>query len=89
MGPIVAECAKDYADKSIAFVTFDFTDGETKKAAAAAAKKYQVEELFNKRAPGTGFVLLYDTANKRVLTTLSARNNSEEWHAAIDTALGG
>ena len=89
MGPIVEECTKDYADKSIEFVTFDFTTKETTQAAAARAKALGVEGLFNENAGNTGFLLLYDTSANKVVTRLSADDSTEGWHAAIDNALGG
>lgn len=88
MGPIVDECKRDYAGKSIKFVTFDFTTADTKARSKAAARANGVGNIYKSKGPGTGFVLLYDTESKKVVATLSMRNSIEEWHAAIDQALG-
>ena len=88
MGPIVKECEKDYADKSVEFVTFDFTSQETTAAAEAKAKELGVEQIYADKAPKTGFVLLYDTAAQKTVGTLSAQQSTEQWQVAIDDVLG-
>ena len=89
MGPIVKELASVYADKSIRFVTFDFTSDETKKAGQAAAKELGVSELYAETAPMTGFLLLYDTKTKKVIGKLNAGDEAAKWRAAIDSGLDG
>lgn len=89
MGPIVKECTTDYADKSIKFVTFDFTSDEGTATAAATAKELGVESIYSEHEKKTGFLLLYDTESKKVLTKLSAKQDSAAWHAAIDKGLAG
>lgn len=87
MGPIVKECTEDYADKSIEFVTFDFTTKETKEAAKVKAKDLGVEGVFDENFGRTGFLLLYDTSTKKVIKRLSADDGTDGWHAAIDNGL--
>ena len=88
MGPIAKKAATDNAGKSIQFVTFDFTSDKTKAEAEAAAKKHGVQELYASNAPKTGFLLLYDTASKKVVARLSASDDQKAWQAAIDKGLG-
>jgi len=89
MGPIVEECVRDYADKAVTFVTFDFTTEQSTAAAQTAAKQLGVEKLYAEHAPSTGYVLLYDARAGKLLTRLSAAQTSEQWHAAIDRGLSG
>ena len=89
MGPIAKDTAAKYKDKSIEFVTFDFTSDETKAKAEADAKRLGVEAIYKANAPKTGFALLYDTANSKVVTKLSAKNDVAAWSAAIDKAFQG
>jgi hypothetical protein len=88
MGPIVKKLAGDYADKSIKFVTFDFTSDETTAAAKAAAEEMGVAGLYAKNAPKTGFLLLYDTKNQKIVTKLKASDDDATWRKAIDGVLG-
>ena len=88
MGPIVKQLAGDYADKSIKFVTFDFTSDETTAAAQAAAAEMGVAGLYSENAPKTGFLLLYDTKNQKIVTKLNARDDDATWRKAIDGVLG-
>jgi len=87
MGPIVKELAHTFADKSIRFVTFDFTSEEGKAAAKITAEKLGVEALFAKNAPRTGFALLYDTKNHKVVKKLSAADEVAQWKESIEKAL--
>ena len=88
MGPIVTEVSAKYTDAGVEFVTFDFTSEETTAAAVAKAASLGVSELYASKAPKTGFALVYDTQSKKVLTTLSAQQDSAQWAAEIDKALG-
>lgn len=88
MGPIVKQLSGDYADKSIKFVTFDFTTDETKAAAKKAAAEMGVAGLFAENAPNTGFLLLYDTKEQKVVTKLNAGDDDAKWRSAIDSVLG-
>ena len=88
MGPIVKKLAGDYQDKSIKFVTFDFTSDETKAAAEKAAAEMGVSGLYGEHAPKTGFVLLYDTKEQKVVSKFSAGDEEAKWRSAIDGVLG-
>ena len=88
MGPIVKQLTGDYADKSIKFVTFDFTSDDTTAAAKSAAEEMGIAGLYAKHAPKTGFVLLWDTKKQEVVTKLSAGDDDAKWRTAIDGALG-
>lgn len=68
---------------------FDLTSEDTTTAAVAAAKDLGVEQVYGDHAPKTGYVLLFDTASKKVVGKLTKVLSSEEWHAEIDKALGG
>ncbi len=88
MGPIVKQMSGDYADKSIKFVTFDFTSDDTTAAAQKAAEEMGVAGLYAEHAPKTGFLLLYDTKKQAVVTKLNARDEDAKWRSAIDGVLG-
>lgn len=89
MGPIVKQLKGEYADKSIKFVTFDFTSDETKAAAKKAAAEMGVAGLFAENAPKTGFLLLWDTKEQKVIAKLNASDDEVTWRSAIDGVLGG
>jgi len=88
MGPIVKEVAAAYTDKSIEFVTFDFTTDEGKEKARADATAYGINQLFVEHAYKTGYLLLVDTGSGKVVGRLSANDDAAAWRAAIDKALG-
>ena len=88
MGPIVKQLAGDYADKSIKFVTFDFTSDETKAAAKQAAAEMGVAGLYAEHAPKTGFLILFDTKEQKIVTKLKASDDDATWRSAIDGVLG-
>lgn len=88
MGPIAKEVAASYAGKSVKFVTFDFTSDETKAAAEATAKELGVEAVYAEKAPKTGFALVYDTAAKKVIARLSAKETVEQWSTTLAKGLG-
>lgn len=90
MGPIVKELASTYQDKSIQFVTFDFTSDDTKAAAKAKAESLGVMGTFEENAPNTGFALVYNTKTQKVVgDKLTAGDEVSEWSKVIDTNLGG
>jgi len=89
MGPIVKELVSSHRDKSVKFVTFDFTSDESKKAGKALAETLGVAGTYAKNAPNTGFALFYNTKSQKVVTKLSAEDETSKWAEAIDTQLGG
>jgi hypothetical protein len=88
MGPIVKQLEGEYADKSIKFVTFDFTSDETRAAAKKAAAEMGVAGLFAENAPKTGFLLLWDTKAQKVIAKFNASDDEATWRSAIDGVLG-
>lgn len=89
MGPIVKELASTHADKSIEFVTFDFTSDESKAASKAKAEALGVLGTFEKNAPNTGFALLYNTKTQKVVGKLTAGDETSEWSKVIAANIGG
>lgn len=89
MGPIAKEVAANYADKSVQFVTFDFTSDESKAEAARTAKELGVAGTYAENEGTTGFALVYDTKNQKVVTTLSAKQEAADWGTVLDKALDG
>ena len=89
MGPIVKELASTYADKSIQFVTFDFTSDETKAAAKSKAEALGVMGTFEKNAPNTGFGLIYNTKTQKVVAKMTAGDETSEWDKVIAANIGG
>lgn len=89
MGPIAKEVAATFAGKSVRFVTFDFTTGETKATAKADAEALGVAGTYAKNAPDTGFALVYDTTAQKVLTKLTAKQDMATWIQALESGLGG
>lgn len=88
MGPIAKQAKTDYAGKSVAFVTFDFTSDETTAAADTAATEHGVDKVYTDNKKKTGFLLLVDSTSGEVVGKLSAKDDIKAWHAALDKALG-
>lgn len=88
MGPIVKELAAGYSDKSIKFVTFDFTSADTKSSATAQADALGVAGTYAQNAPNTGFALVYDTKTQKVVAKLSASDETSKWREVIDGSFG-
>ena len=89
MGPIATEVASSFADKSVKFITFDFTSDATKKKALADAEALGVAGTYSKNAPQTGFALVYDTKTQKVVSRLSAAKDAAQWSAVLTKRLGG
>ncbi len=87
MGPIVKELAASYSDKGVKFVTFDFTTDKTKAASKAKAEALGVAGTFAENAPNTGFGLLYNTKDQKVIAKLTAGDETSKWREAIDGVL--
>lgn len=88
MGPIVKELAAANSDKSIDFVTFDFTSDATKAEAKAKAEKLGVAGTYAKNAGKTGFALIYNTKTQEVVKKVTAGDEAAAWQKIIDENLG-
>lgn len=88
MGPIVKQCETDYADKNVTFVKFDFTSDETTAASKAAATQHGVDKVYTDNEKKTGFLLLVNATSGEIVGKLTARDDIDAWHAAINKALG-
>lgn len=86
LAPKISELKKEYKDKGVAFVVFDFTDDASKQKTQDLAKAEGLESVLNSYK-GTGFIVLYDIKNKKVIGELKNTQNVEEMEAKINAYL--
>ena len=84
--PKISELKKEYKDKGVAFVVFDFTDDASKQKTQEMAKAEGLETVLNSYK-GTGFIVLYDLESKKVIGKLKNSQNLDEMEAKINTFL--
>ena len=88
LDPRIEAVKPDFAERDIDFVRFNqtfslFNKGQLKKLAA----EHGVESVWEEYAGKTGFMLLVDPRNDRVLEVITMRHSKEEIRAAINDAL--
>ncbi len=84
--PKISELKKEFKDKEVAFVVFDFTDDTSKQKTQDLAKAEGLESVLN-AYKGTGFIVLYDLENKKVIGKLKNSQNLDEMEAKINAYL--
>ncbi len=80
---------KDFAGKPILFTRVDETDDFTKHQSALHSKLLGVADLYAEQGGKTGYMLLIDAKDKKVLGKLMKTQSEEELKAAIESALKG
>ncbi|MGH7945082.1 MAG: thioredoxin family protein [Opitutaceae bacterium] len=66
---------KDFAGQPILFTRVDMTDDLTKEQSALLASQLGFSGIYAENAPKTGFMLLIDSANGRVVSKLTKTQN--------------
>jgi thiol-disulfide isomerase/thioredoxin len=84
--PKISELKAAYKDKAVAFIVFDFTDNASKEKTQKMAKAEGLETVLN-AYKGTGFIVLYDLENKKVIGKLKNSQNINEMEAKINAYL--
>lgn len=85
--PKLKEARQSLAGKSVLFVTFDMTDGKTKKQTAMLANALHLEDYFNENAGKTGFLLVIDAKNNKVVDRITKNDSTEEMEKKIAAAV--
>ena len=68
-------------------MVFDLTDDKTKVGAVAKAEQLGVKDIYDEHAVKTGFVLLVDASTKQVVAKLTKAETTDQWLAALDSAV--
>jgi thiol-disulfide isomerase/thioredoxin len=79
----------EFAGKPVLFTRVDLTDDFTKQQSALFAQWVGLKDLYAEQAGKTGFMLLIDAKEKKVLGRLTRDQSEEQLKADIQKALGG
>ncbi|MEX0777763.1 MAG: thioredoxin domain-containing protein [Phycisphaeraceae bacterium] len=85
--PKLKEVKKQVMDQPIYFTRVDMTDDCTKKQSGMFAEWVGLGEIYREHAPKTGFMLLIDAKEKKVLDKLTKTQSEAELKAAIEQAI--
>lgn len=85
--PMLKEVKKQVMDQPIYFTRVDMTDDCTKKQSGMFAEWVGLGEIYREYAPKTGFMLLIDAKEKKVLDKLTKTQSEAELKAAIEQAI--
>lgn len=89
LDPKIEAVKSEFADEAILFTRVDMTDEFTKKQSAFLASLLDLDAVYEKNAPKTGFMLLVDKESGKVLGKLTKKLSKEEIAAAIHKSLAG
>ena len=84
--PKISELKSDFKDQGVVFVQFDFTSEESKKKTKALAASEGLESVLSANK-GTGYIVLYDIKNKKVVGKLKNSQDVAEMGKEIKTYL--
>lgn len=84
--PKISELKTEFKDQGVVFVRFDFTNDASKEKTRALAKDEGLESVLNSNS-GTGYVVLYDLKNKKVVGKLKNSQSVAEMEKEIKTYL--
>lgn len=85
--PKLNEVKKQVMDQPMYFTRVDLTDDCTKKQSGMFAEWVGLGEIYREHAPKTGFMLLIDAKEKKVLDKLTKTQSEAELRAAMEKAL--
>jgi len=85
--PKLNEVRKQLVVQPIYFTRVDMTDESTKKQSEMFAEWVGFGEIYREHAPKTGFMLLIDPKEKKVLDKLTKTQSEAELKAAMEQAL--
>src|SRR3989338_7168874 len=77
LDPKIQAVKKEFTDKPILFTRVDLTDDYTKSQSQMLASMLGISEIYNENAPKTGYMLLINAKDKKVLGKLT-KTQSEE-----------
>ncbi len=86
LDPKITELKSTYKDQGVVFVQFDFTNSESKEKTKELASTEGLESVLNSYK-GTGYIVLYDLKNKKVVGKLKNSQNVAEMEKTINTYL--
>lgn len=84
--PRLAKVIPEFTGKPVKFVEYDFTWGEQPQIREAAIKD-GLGPVYDRYAGGTGFTLLYDPGQHKIIDVLTINYSSRAMRAAISQAL--
>ena len=84
--PKISELKTTFKDQGVVFVQFDFTDDASKKKTKELAASEGLESVLNSNK-GTGYIVLYDLKNKKVVGKLKNSQDVAEMEQTIKTYL--
>lgn len=84
--PKIMELKNEYKDKGVTFLVFDFTDDASKQKTQEMAKSEGLETVLNSYK-GTGFIVLYDVKNKKIIGKLKNSQDIDQMKAKINEYL--
>ena len=87
LDPKIQAVKKEFTDKPILFTRVDLTDDYTKSQSQMLASMLGISEIYNENAPKTGYMLLINAKDKKVLGKLTKTQSEEEIKTTIKTAL--
>lgn len=88
MAPAYSEVQRQFADKDVLFVTFDFTDEGTKHQSKLLAHALGLEKVFADNQK-SGKVLLLEPKSKAIRGKLTKAHSAQVMGSVIDGVLSG
>lgn len=85
--PKLNKVKKDFMDQPVLFTRFDLTDDFTRQQSKLYANLIDMQNIYTENAGKTGFMLLVNPKDKRVLGKLIKTQSEQEIKATIQTAL--
>jgi thiol-disulfide isomerase/thioredoxin len=88
LDPKLQAVKKEFVDQPILFTRLDLTDDATKHQAALLAGLTGLDAIYAEHAGKTGFMLLIDAKDRKILGKLVKTQSEDELKAEIKKALG-
>lgn len=88
LDPKVEEARKNSAAQGIDFVKLDMTDQASRQKSKQLAETKGLTKLLDTYGYGTGFMVIYDKKNDKVIKTITSSQNTTEIVSAFKKASG-
>jgi thiol-disulfide isomerase/thioredoxin len=85
--PRIDAVKKELADKPVLITRVDLTDDATRAQSQLFANWVGLGEIYQEHASATGFMLLIDPAQPKVIQRITAQHTEQQIRQAIDQAL--
>jgi thiol-disulfide isomerase/thioredoxin len=85
--PRIDEVKKDMTDKPVLITRVDLTDEATRAQSQLFANWVGLGDIYQEQAGATGFMLLIDPQEKKVVDRITAQHSEEQIRETIDAAL--